>query len=215
MTKRGFSRIEAVVLLALLTIAATVLLPVFTRKNAPPRGSCLSRLKHIGLALSQYTEDYDQHFPPIALANVSESLPPYSVQKPTYGWADTIQPYIKKLAIYQCPTEADYGWKEDRDATQTGFTDYWFNRQLAGTDRSKLKSPATSIAAGDGNDGAQITDARYSLSSLPPKWIDDKTSPAHRHLGFGNYLFADGHAKGYKPSALIKGDKDSPSFVPR
>ncbi len=168
------------------------------------RSSCQSNLKQIALAMRMYAEDYYQKSSddkvklPIVMVNrVSASLPPY---KTPFGWMDALQPYQKSTQVFQCPSEKNKA--DGEDATKQGFTDYWFNQRLSGVEYEKLPFPQNVIAFGDGNDGTDKTDARYSLSQLPSGWITDNLSPAYRHLDGANYAFADGHVKWLKPQAI-------------
>ena len=56
------------------------------------------------------------------------------------------------------------------------------------------------LLSGDGNDGTDATNARYSLSELPDAW-HNADAPALRHLDGANYAFADGHVKSMKPTS--------------
>jgi hypothetical protein len=45
-------------------VLAAILFPVFARvRESARRASCQSNLKQIGLAISQYAQDYDEHCP--------------------------------------------------------------------------------------------------------------------------------------------------------
>ncbi|HEX8465471.1 MAG TPA: hypothetical protein VF627_12715 [Abditibacterium sp.] len=61
---------------------------------------------------------------------------------------------------------------------------------------AKVTSISQILMWGDGNTGAGEANAAYSLRALPPGF-----APATRHLGFGNYAFADGHVKAMRPAA--------------
>jgi prepilin-type processing-associated H-X9-DG protein len=85
------------------------------------------------------------------------------------------------------------------DSTQSGFTDYWYNTNLSNVKAEKVVSPGVTIMLGDGNDGKDVTDARYNRNLLPAAWLQNTKSPARRHLDGAMYAFADGHVKWFKP----------------
>lgn len=193
-------RISSVIVVGLV---AAILYPVFAPRRQFPRGhvSCISNLKQIGLGLIQYSQDYDERFPPVAAHGAA------------FGWADAIYPYIKSNQVFQCPVEPNGG---QHDPRLSGYTDYWFNAQLSEGALRNISEPARLLAAGDGNDGTDLTNARYSLSALPPQWISDTNSPLYRHLGTANYLFADGHVKAMKPTSISNSwSQTLPFFEPK
>ncbi|MDQ3814871.1 MAG: SPFH domain-containing protein, partial [Armatimonadota bacterium] len=110
--------------------------------------------------------------------------------------ADAIYPYVKSHQIFQCPSETASPTPMPNPAPdQAGYTDYWINRRICGVDLERLKAPAVTLMLGDGNDGSDLTNARYSQSWLPSDWLQDKSKPCWRHLEGANYGFADGHVK--------------------
>lgn len=61
---KAFTLIELLVAIAIISILATILFPVFARaRENTRRSSCQSNLKQIGLGIMQYTQDYDEMFP--------------------------------------------------------------------------------------------------------------------------------------------------------
>lgn len=61
---QGFSAIELIVLLAILSAAILLVLPALTRpKTVPSKIKCVNNLKNIGLAFSIFSNDHDGRFP--------------------------------------------------------------------------------------------------------------------------------------------------------
>jgi len=60
----GFTLIELLVVVAIVALLAALLFPVFAKARARGRQTaCLSNLRQLGLATSQYCQDYDGHYP--------------------------------------------------------------------------------------------------------------------------------------------------------
>jgi len=76
----------AFMLLAALAIFAAILFPVFGRaKDKAQATVCLSNIKQLGVALTMYTTDYQEHLPPAD------------------SWEEAVAPYIMNAEILACP----------------------------------------------------------------------------------------------------------------
>ncbi|MDR3711008.1 MAG: DUF1559 domain-containing protein [Capsulimonadaceae bacterium] len=95
----GFTLIELLIVIAIIAILAAILFPVFaTAREKARQTACLSNLKQIGLAYTQYEQDYDETCP-------NGSDPWGSGQ----GWAGQIYPYIKSTQVFLCPDDTGAG----------------------------------------------------------------------------------------------------------
>jgi prepilin-type processing-associated H-X9-DG protein len=179
------------------------------RENAR-RTSCLSNLKQIGLGTAQYIQDYDGL---------------YFTQNPaTLGgaWA-VVQPYVKSVQLFQCPSESTppstNPLAEPYSGTygNTSYADYFFNSGLTngtpGRSESELTFPSLTILAGD--------NGPYNSANYRPYYESDANNgygcvglvaactsaaidqtAAKRHLETANYLFCDGHVKSLKTTQI-------------
>ncbi len=167
-----------------------IIWPIYARYQENLRPNvCQSNLKQIALAVFQYSQDYDERYP---LVEVHDA--PISATR-SLGWADALQPYLKSTRVFQCPEEGDEA--NDKLPNQQGYTDYWYNARLNAMEQKNVPHLISTLMFGDGNDGTDATNARYSLSELPPAW-----APTKRHRDGANYSFADGHAKWLTPDAI-------------
>lgn len=200
---KGFTLLEILIVIAIISILAAILFPVFgrARENAR-RSSCQSNLKQIGLAVLQYSQDYDETMP-ITGSNSGGDV------------VGLLQPYTKQSfgqGIWKCPSHAlmtdgngwtsSYGYNFEfllvpgPDYPHTypnGFDN-------AGVSLSFLARPAETLCFVDHNviSVAGVPNSQlYSYVARPGEaTTDDQLGrPDLRHLERANVLFCDGHVK--------------------
>ena len=136
---QAFTLIELLVVIAIIAILAAILFPVFqkVRENAR-RTSCLSNEKQLGLAFTQYTQDYDERYPSGVIAGTGVGLRSYG-----QGWGGQIYTYVKSAGVYKCP--------DDPTAAQAngGYpaspVSYAFNANATSSALSQFNAPASSV----------------------------------------------------------------------
>ncbi len=202
----GFTLIELLVVIAMIALLAALLFPVFqkVRENAR-RTDCLSNLKQIGLALTQYTGDNDEALPPGA----------YSPPSGLITWRQLIFPYVKSGQVFVCPSNP-YG--DMPSADNSTFISYGCNETVMRTKTSAallndIQNPASLFLVGE-TDGAG-----YKLHNPPNPPLNDPScgmcdfqteSTSHTdlfagHLTRSNWLFADGHVRSLRPTQTCQG----------
>src|SRR5687768_14713521 len=109
----GFTLIELLVVIAIIAILAAILFPVFARaRENARRASCQSNLKQIGLAIVQYTQDFDEKMPAVSTRSCvpSNQLVVGPVRRQDFActtggtyhksWVELIHPYAKSAQLF-------------------------------------------------------------------------------------------------------------------
>ena len=149
MNRRGFTLIELLVVIAIIAILAAILFPVFAKVREKARqASCMSNMKQQGLAILQYTQDYDELMPQ-ATVDYSGSWPtgtfwtaPSTSSVSGTQWANAIQPYLKSYAVYTCPSSDTWDWSH---STRSNLLSYTFNGDLQSYPSGNILAPSSVI----------------------------------------------------------------------
>jgi prepilin-type N-terminal cleavage/methylation domain-containing protein/prepilin-type processing-associated H-X9-DG protein len=223
--RRGFTLIELLVVIAIIAILAAILFPVFARaRENARRASCQSNMKQIGLAMMQYSQDYDERtVAPWGFGftggdtSWDVKIAPYSgVRLANNNWEQ------RNSLIVQCASDSTtrLGGYGTRSYALTGDMQgdwFWLTQYSAGIRSGRalaqIGSPATTLMIVEQPVPANTLSNINGSISLGPGTTLDNTWGVEKyqragnltpiHLDGYNYLFADGHVKWMRPEQTI------------
>jgi len=204
----AFTLVELLVAVAVISVMASILLPVLGRARATAHSvECCSNLRQWGMALLMYTNDYEGYIPRRGqgsreLTKIDREsdwfncLPPYLGELP-YGQlvAEGRQPMAGHKSIFICPSSEDPGCLH--------FFPYAMNRYLSPWARPEPHN-ITEIPAW--TRVAFLAEGPGPYSSTEP-W-SKPFSVVARHGGKSNVLFLDGHVRSFSAEYLGCGVRD-------
>lgn len=172
-----------------MAILAAMLFPSFSRaRESARRASCQSNLRQLGMGLAQYLQDYDDRYPDNVLSAPSHP----------YGWGEGLQPYVKSVQIFQCPSDPVEGTGDytaqgpyGAPATAASFMDYGFNRKFNWLHEAQVAFPTLSILVSE----TGPWDGTGFLAGPLCNGVGPGVGIGGPHLDGFNVLLADGHVK--------------------
>ncbi len=199
-SRKGFTLIEILVVIAIIAILAAILFPAFAsaRKSAQ-RISCGSNLRQLGNMIGMYTQQNSEQFPYID-ASSATPVTPITV---------LLAPYSRDAGLYLCPSTTN--WEQGPTSTNPSWSatfksGYGINNLLTnpatptGTIAlAQVKSPSRT---------AMMFDSPVPLAAD----VASIASVGERHLEGVNVVYVDGHMKWYNLGGGAAGLNFIPDF---
>jgi len=162
---KGFTLIEVLIVIAIISIIAAILFPIFASARGKARqAQCTSNLRQIGQAVLMYVQDNDGVYLPYGQGGLGTKAAPTIPTCPSW----ILKPYVKTTAVWVCPSETNATALAQTDprivsyqfnagsasSNPLGYTGYEsVHHYVAGVNESNLKYPATTVAATDADPG--------------------------------------------------------------
>jgi prepilin-type N-terminal cleavage/methylation domain-containing protein/prepilin-type processing-associated H-X9-DG protein len=161
MKRKAFTLIELLVTIAIISILASILFPVFARaRENARRASCLSNMKQLGLAMMMYVQDYDECYPNAVRGTTDPPPNGYQWYGNNWFWPMILYPYYGSAQVFVCPSAPVVNTNAGRPAPFRG--NYGANaRVLRGAGWLPIRS---SIVAAPATVYAFMDAGYYSLS---------------------------------------------------
>lgn len=216
--RHGFTLIEILVVIAILSLLAAILFPVFARaRENSRRASCQSNLKQLMLGLTQYVQDFDERYPPGFGQDYDGTR--------HISWGERMEPHVKSTQIFSCPSASwknGSGGKDPVDPigappSYPYYTyRYFFNEHNSRILTADIRNPSLLITLGESGDSREQKGSIQDLGEayafgasgmmLATSWPGSYSGPkagSTRHFEGANFAYADGHVKWLKRDTYV------------
>lgn len=202
----GFTLLELLVVIAVVTMLAALLFPVLSRARARARRTvCLSNMRQLAVAHQLYVQDWDEQLPPWSLPGIARDGMPDLARY----WTSFLDHYWRSEEIRQDPEAI---WRGSPPPDYAVLAEYvlltWQQSGRRG-DRSepKMRWPGPPLSLG------QVTRPGETIQWMDGWTTTRWTAGVMRRHGEGlNVVFVDGHARWMSEKEFWSVDPDEDGY---
>ena len=218
--KKGFTIVEFLIIVVVMTILAAILVPTFAQARERRKVTqCLSNMRQIGNALVMYSNDNSEMLPAVDMSVLTavgsgylpgtqwfqglsgpNVKPDYDALQTTY--VGLLIPYVKNNELFKCPSDSN----SDCNFTNTNtkrLTSYGFRHYMAANIRGSWGFPMPAQIS-------MLSPGAMSIATFPKPsqtFVINEEDISHGRNKSGpnkktNVILMDGHAKFYKTSII-------------
>ena len=206
MKRLGFTLLELLVMIAIITILAAFLFPVFARaKAAAGDAKTISNSRQLAIGADLYMQDADDFYCPATDGSMGTNLAGGWIFYSTFGNTDAgvfdvkkgvLFPYMTSTEVYKSPADRDSQTSGDSFAIN-GYLTQWNSTGLnPGKAASTVPYPSGTMLFGEEGSGApQLIGYGYSNGTNDGYFNPSTDNFAKFHPGGAAVVFCDSHAK--------------------
>lgn len=202
--KRGFTLIEMLVVIAIISVLTALLIPALTKAKRNARNvACLSNLRQLGVATRMYADENEQRMPS------AELLPSQPVEpgSPKPRISSVLAPLLGRtigntnsVGVFKCPADSSTRF-------QTEGSSYEWNVELNARRIDETRSAALRIVRVEVINGEEVVkeDGEKTLQFPPettPLLLDYEENHPRPPKPGKNVVFMDGHTDGLELPAI-------------
>lgn len=218
MRTRGFTLVELLVVVAIVSLLVSLLLPALARaRDSAKTVVCLSNMRQMAIGTVMYTHDNHDFLPSVGMSHGSHMVDEQG------SWFRLLEKYCKTSEIYRCPCDRSPWWDQPLPGgtryRKVGFaTNYYVSGKydedpegeyLQLNHLAKIELPARTIFAVELSEASDTSlgDHYWEFGAADHIHVDEWTAAPDprtgipprqvaldRHNGRANYTFLDGRA---------------------